>query len=395
VLTDSQLEELLRSESDRAERKRSPSDRDRLREAVCAFANDMPGYGLSGVIFVGVNDDGSCAGLAIDDPLLLSLASIRDDGTILPFPSVLVQKRTLSGCDIAVVEVAPSHTLPVRYRGRVWIRVGPRKAIATSDEERHLIERQRGFDLPYDARESSLASIDDIDVGYIRDEYLPRAVSADTLAQNERTLEHQLRSIHLLGPGGLPTNVGLIIAGIDPQAWLPGAYVQFLRIDGTELTDNVRDEKVVSGRGADVLRRLDDIFQANNQVGVSFTEGTTERRTADYPLPAFQQLARNAVMHRNYEGTNAPIRIFWFNDRIEIHSPGGPFGRVNRTNFGQPHANDYRNPLLAEALRNLGFVQRFGVGIALAQRELASNGNPPAEFDVQLTAVLAVLRRRT
>ena len=143
-----------------------------------------------------------------------------------------------------------------------------------------------------------------------------------------------------------------------------------------------------------MLRRIDDVLQANIEVRVSFTESTVEERRPDYPLSALQQLVRNAVMHRNYDGTNAPVRIYWFNDRIEIHSPGGPYGQVTQANFGQPYANDYRNPHLAEAMKNLGFVQRFGVGIATARRELNNNGNAPVEFDVQPTAVLSVVRRR-
>ncbi len=75
-----------------------------------------------------------------------------------------------------------------------------------------------------------------------------------------------------------------------------------------------------------------------------------------------QQLVRNAVLHRTYETTNAPVRVYWYSDRIEIHSPGGLYGQVNPENFGQPQVTDYRNPLLAEAMKALGFVQRFGVG---------------------------------
>src|SRR2546422_4427262 len=101
-----------------------------------------------------------------------------------------------------------------------------------------------------------------------------------------------------------------------------------------------------------------------------------EIRKPDYPLVAIQQLARNAVMHRTYESTNAPIRITWFNDRVEIQNPGGPFGLVTRRNFGTAGATDYRNPHLAEVMKNLGFVQRFGIGIALARSEMAKNGNP-------------------
>jgi ATP-dependent DNA helicase RecG len=119
-----------------------------------------------------------------------------------------------------------------------------------------------------------------------------------------------------------------------------------------------------------------------------------ELRRPDYPLIALQQLARNALLHRTYEGTNAPVRITWFNDRIEIQSPGGPFGQVTRANFGGPGVTDYRNPHLAEALKNLGYVQRFGLGIPLARQELEKNGNPPLTFDVQETSVLAILRRR-
>jgi ATP-dependent DNA helicase RecG len=111
-------------------------------------------------------------------------------------------------------------------------------------------------------------------------------------------------------------------------------------------------------------------------------------------MVALQQIARNAVLHRMYEGTNAPVRITWFKDRIEIQNPGGPYGRVTRENFGQPGVTDYRNPNLAEAMKNLGYVQRFGIGIQLAQKEMEKNGNPRIEFIVEENTVLAVLRRK-
>ncbi len=99
-------------------------------------------------------------------------------------------------------------------------------------------------------------------------------------------------------------------------------------------------------------------------------------------------------MHRTYEGTNAPVRVYWFDNRIEIHNPGGPYGAVTAENFGQPGVTDYRNPHIAEAMKVLGFVQRFGVGIATAQAELRKNGNPPAEFQVQPSAILATVRKK-
>ena len=61
-------------------------------------------------------------------------------------------------------------------------------------------------------------------------------------------------------------------------------------------------------------------------------------------------------------------------------NPGGPFGEVTIETFGQPGLTDYRNPNLAEAMRVLGFVQRFGYGIPLARRLLQENGNPEPGF---------------
>lgn len=114
-----------------------------------------------------------------------------------------------------------------------------------------------------------------------------------------------------------------------------------------------------------------------------------------YPPAALQQLVRNAALRRNYEGTNAPVRMTWSDDRIEIQTPGGPYGAVTASAFGRPGVTDYRNPVPAEAMKVLGFINRFGVGIETARAALARNGNPPLEFSVEMNWVLATVRRRS
>lgn len=122
-----ELEQLMTDlESDRVERKESPH-RDRMREAVCAFANDLPGHGAPGVLFVGVTDAGLPVGLPITDTLLRTLSDMRTDGGILPVPSLTVERVVLKGMPVAAVEVQPSEAPPVRCKGQVWIRVGPRR----------------------------------------------------------------------------------------------------------------------------------------------------------------------------------------------------------------------------------------------------------------------------
>lgn len=119
------------------------------------------------------------------------------------------------------------------------------------------------------------------------------------------------------------------------------------------------------------------MLRAHVETTVSFAGSDTEQRRANVPLDALQQIVRNAVMHRTYQATNAPVRVTWFDDRIEVQSPGGPYGVVDAATFGQPGMTDYRNPNLAGVLGQVGFVERFGVGLPTAQALLRQNGNPP------------------
>lgn len=399
MIDDSELETLLNDlESDRVERKESTADAGRIRQAICAFANDMPGHAQPGVIFVGAKDDGSCANLSVTDELLRQLADMRSDGNILPLPTISVQKKSLLGCEMAVVIVEPSLYPPVRYNGRIWIRVGPRRATASVEEERRLAERRRAADLPFDLHPLASATLGDLDLDLFQRTYLPAAFSVDVLDQNQRTLEQQLASLRFVSPTEdrdyLPTVVGLLSLGKSPADFIPGAYLQFLRIDGASLAEPILDQKDCHGPLPELLPQIDGILSAHIRIAADVTSGPTETRSPDYPLAALQQLVRNAIMHRDFQTSNAPSRITWFNDRIEIQNPGGPYGQVTVENFGRPGITDYRNPHLAEAMRTLGYVQRFGIGIPIARKQLADNGNPPPEFNVQPNHVLAIVRRR-
>ncbi len=395
MLSDRKLEELLADiESDRVERKESLSEPTKVRQAICAFANDLAGNLEPGVVFIGAKDNGTCANLTVTDELLRTLADMRSDGNITPFPELAVQKRTLNGCEVAVVQVEPSLSPPVRYKGRVWVRIGPRRAIASADEERRLTEKRRAADLPFDLQPVRSASIDDIDRDYFTSSYLRASVDPEIIELNQRTWTDQARSLRFISTDEpqLPTVVGLLVAGYQPRDHLPCSYVQFVRFDGQELGDPIKDQKEIDGPLQEQMRRLEEIFEAHIQVAVEIDDSPVDARRPDYPLVALQQLARNAIMHRNYEGTNAPVRVHWFSDRIEIQNPGGPFGQVNQANFGKPNITDYRNPHLAEAMKNLGFVQRFGVGISLAQKALAGNGNPQAEFEIEDSHIGVLIR---
>lgn len=395
-MMDAELEALLVDlESDRVERKESTSEGEKIKRALCAFANDLPDHRKPGVIFIGARDDGTCAGLNITDDVLKRLSDWASTGQIQPLPSVTVQKRALRGCELAVVVVQPSHSPPVRYDGRVFVRVGPTTRLASPADERALTEKRRSGDRPFDISVVANATLASLDLDLFERVYLPAAIAPDILEQNQRPRPQQLASLRLCSLDGTPTVLGVLAVGKDPRSHIPGAYVQFLRIDGASLTDPIRDQKEIDGPLPEMLRRLDEVMEAHVSVATNVTAHPTEIRRPDYPIVALQQIIRNAVLHRTYEGTNAPVRFTWFSDCIEIQSPGGPYGQVAKDNFGQPGVTDYRNPHIAEAMKVLGYVQRFGLGLVLARHELEKNGSPPLEFEITERHVLVRLRRRS
>jgi len=396
-LSDKELEELLADqESDRAERNAAWSGEvpSQAAEAVCAFANDLAGHRKPGVLFIGAGDDGRPTGIEISDTLLTTLAALRDSGNIVPLPSVTVEKRKLAGVEMAVVTVMPSDAPPVRYRGRIWIRVGPRRGVASAQDERILNEKRRHRDLPFDVWPIAGCTLDEISRPIFEGEYLPNAFAPDVLEANERSYEERLAACRMVQTAAepAPTVLGVLALGKSPRTWIPGAYIQFLKIGGRELDGPILDEESIDGALSTLLRRVDEKIRAHLTTAVAIDAADTEVRRSPYPALALQQILRNAVMHRTYEGTNAPIRMYWFSDRIEIYSPGGAFGLLTPENFGTPGVTDYRNPHIAEALKVLGYVQRFGVGIATAQRAMKDNANPPIEFRVEPNLVLATLR---
>ena len=264
MIEDGALASLLKDmESDRVERKASLADPDKIRQAICAFANDLPDHGKPGVLFVGLNDDGTCAGQAITESTLITLSNMRSDGNILPFPMLTVQKRVLGGCELAVVVVEPSDAPPVRYRGRVWIRVGPRRAVASPQEERRLSEKRRAADLPFDLRPVPAATMTDLDLALVERIYLPSAIAPDILEANERSLTQQLSALRLATAQTPPdpTVLGVLVAAQDPRRFLPGAYLQFLRVEGDGLTDPIRHQREISGPLPDLMRDLDAVLE--------------------------------------------------------------------------------------------------------------------------------------
>ena len=390
MITKDEIQSLLHStETYRIERTISTGNMDKFCEAICAFANDLPDSRKKGYLLIGAYDDGRLSGLKVDDDLLKKISGIRSDGNILPLPVMTVDRIEFPEGDLLVAEVSPSLLPPVRYRGRVFVRIGPRRDIANEAEERLLTERRAAYMATFDATPCLGSSLDDLELDYIRNTYLPSVVDADILNQDKRDIKDKLASIHLYDrKHDCPTYGAIILFGKNPRYYMPGNYVQYVRFQGTEKGGDVLNEKRLQGplyRMLPVLESfVSDAIITQRPVTASLFR---EKTIINYPQNALRELIMNACMHRDYQA-NMPIRLYQFDNHIEIMNAGGLYGEARPENF--PMVNDYRNPIVAEAMKEMKYVNMFNQGVKRVQDMLRQNGNKEAEFDVSKLTVFCV-----
>ena len=393
MLTTDQLLALLGDhESDSVEFTTSTKNTDKFCEAICAFANDFSNRRQPGYLLVGANDAGTASGLTVTDQLLRRLADLRSNVNLEPLPAMTVEKYTLPDGEIAVVGVLPSDLPPVRYKGRVWIRIGPSRRQANQQEERILVEKRAALQKPFDIRPCHGCTLDDLVVDLFWVSYLPAAVDRAVIAENQRSVREQMASLRLYDlAADCPTNAAALLFAKDPLRWIAGAYVQFVRWSGTTMADDPISAKSFSGELLTVLREVASFVELRTESYPVAETPFRERPEIDYPPVAVREILMNAIMHRSYE-SNAPVRFYWYEDRIDIQSPGGLYGMASPENF--PRQTDYRNPVIAEAMATLGYVNHFGRGVIRAQDALRRNGNPEAEFTFDPSHVLATIWRK-
>jgi ATP-dependent DNA helicase RecG len=384
MITKQEILQLLHdTESYRVERTTSKTNTDKFCQAICAFANDISGNRKNGYLMIGAHDNGELSGLKVDDELLLTISNIRTDGNVLPQPVMTVEKFSFDKGDLLVAEVQPSEFPPVRYRGRIWVRVGPRKSFATEAEEKILTERRLSNIHTFDEMPCIGTTLNELDIDVIKREFLPQAVAEDILAEDKRPVEEQLASLGYYDlRHNCPTNGAIVLFGKNPERYLHGSYVQYVRFKGKDRAGDIINEQVFNGNLCKELARIDTFIETSiaqkRPIPVSVLR---EETVSKYPYWATRELLMNAIMHRDYQ-TNAPVLFYEYDDRIEVQNPGGLYGKVSEENF--PNVSDYRNPFIAKAMKILGYVNRFSRGIYRVQKELIENGNGEAVFDFDL-----------
>ena len=242
----------------------------------------------------------------------------------------------------------------------------------------------------FDAMPCFGSSLKDIDVQFIKQEYLPQIIDTDILMTDKRSLQEQLAAIHLYDiANDCPTNAAIILFGKNASFFLHGCYVQYVHFAGEDTGSEILNERQIRGSLCSILPKVEnfvkDAIVTARPMPVSMLR---EQTVFNYPELALRELLMNACMHRDYQ-SNMPIRIYQFSNRIEILNAGGLYGEARPENF--PTVNDYRNPIIAEAMRGMKYVNMFNRGIQRVKTMLRDNGNPEPVFNVSKITAFEVM----
>ena len=390
MITKEEIKDLLQStETYRVERTTSTGDMDKFQEAICAFSNDLPNSRQKGYLILGAFDNGTLSGLKVTDALLKKIAAIRSDGNILPLPVMSVERFEFPEGDLLVAEVTPSELPPVRYRGRTFVRIGPRRDIATETEERILAERRTSYMATFDTMPCLAAKLTDIDTELARNRYMEKLMGKEILVADDRSVEEQLSAVGMYDTEhDCPTNAAVVLFGKRPRRFMPGLYVQYVRFKGESVSSEVENEIQLDGNYCELLPRLESLLELSViKKKPVFVSMLREEMVSNFPYTAIRELVMTACMHRDLQ-SNMPLRIYEFVHHLEITNAGGLYGNARPENF--PTINDYRNPLIASAMKTMGYVNMFNRGVNQVQTDLKENGNPPAEFEVNLITAFRV-----
>jgi ATP-dependent DNA helicase RecG len=230
------------------------------------------------------------------------------------------------------------------------------------------------------------ADYEDLDEKKLRHYFERRA--PDALTNAGRTLKDLVEQADLpfllRREGRLaPTVLAMLLFGRRPTYHLPQAILSAARFPSLEMDVRAIDRGGFRGTVDELIDQGVAFVARNMRTASILSEEEFPRRTdiPEYPLRAVREAVTNAVMHRDYSALGQTVSLAMFDDRIEITNPGGLASgmRVEELGTGKHVA---RNPALAEAMRQLGWVERFGTGIRLVRREMAALGSAPPRFSV-------------
>ncbi len=302
-------------------------------------------------------------------------------------PLVCFQEKVhLGERPVLVVHVPKGVERPYRTsRGMYYIRTASGRRQASRDELRRLY--QATFALFSDELPVPGTGLADLNRPYFEATF--NRLYDMSVDEADLSLPRLLRNLKLM-KGEELTVAGVLLFGRYPQRHLPFARVSGVHFYGSEMGERFRDRKEIEGtleqqvEGA--LAFLDLRLPLPGQI-----KGLRRQDEPDFPPFVLREAIVNAIVHRDYT-IRGQVRVFIFDDRVEIINPGELPNTVTLDNilFG---IHVERNPLLVTFLAKLGLMSRVGTGIPRMIRVMREAGAPPPEFRVTDGQFSVILRR--
>lgn len=351
------LEIVARGEDSRHQFKDDVTNPASLAGEIVAFANSRGGR-----IFVGVANDGTihehdAASVHRLNQLIGNAAS----NLVRPPINPLTENVAISAGVVIVVTIPDGISKPyMDNNGVVWVKSGSDKRRVTAREELQRMfqaaQLVHGDDIPVPGTSAS-----DIDLDYFRRFF--RSRYDQDLEEQGQSLGQILSNMRLLSDGTLTVS-GLLLFGKEPQVFLPVFHVKAVCYPGNDIHATTYLDS------ADILGRLQTEFEDSlgfilrNLRREQMGQGVNTTGEVEVPRIVLEELLANALIHRDYF-VSAPIRIFVFDNRVEIISPGHLPNNLTVANIRSGNSN-IRNPILASFATKLLPYRGLGTGILRA-----------------------------
>ena len=352
-------------------------DREVIETAV-AFANTH-----GGTILVGVSDRRDISGITVGKETLRDVSNRISQATeprvIVDVESVDVEEKS-----VLVVHIAETSIKPVSVRGRCYKRVGNSNRVMSPQEiaQMHLNATGQSWDQLLVTR----AGIDDIEEKKV-EWYLTRRETTRNVAKpQDMSQTALLRNIDGLNDEDIPTHAGILFFGKYPQRFFQNAQLRVVKFKGISVTHPVIDRLDCSGALWEMVDAAEEFIRKNIRLLSLRTSRSFQRDDKfEYPLAALREAIINALIHRNYH-KHSDVRVFIFDNRVEIISPGTfPEGVSPDAPVHEPV-----NPILSRFMYDIGFIERYGSGIRMMKRlsEEWGNREPRYEFHPLETKII-------
>jgi len=330
-----------------------------------------------GTLLVGVEQDKSVTGIPYQPEELQSLIQ-SPQTTLSPPLHPSCQKLHLGNLLLLKFEVSPSLEVHRIAGGRTFYRIATENPSLPPEQIQSLKESKKHF---YYERQHVLdAAWEDLDVSAL-DAFADRIREA---RDTKSLLDHSYHLIDCSREKPALTMAALLLFAKEPSRWHPRCGIDFVKYEGTErryggalnVVKRIRFEVPLSRLIDEAVGRIKEHIRERTILHDLFF-----RERMEYPTFAWQEALVNAVAHRDYSLTGAPVEMWMFDDRVEVRSPGLLPSPVTVEQLRQQKRVHFsRNPLLVRVLADLGYLREMGEGVPRMFEEMDHYGLHPPEF---------------